>query len=114
METLAGRLLIPATILSALAVAGCSSALVQRDVPVYATSATPAYWRTELHIHRPRALLARQPAPDCQFKGSDTDGLDTDLWERLKLDYERHCYQQRRDDRTHPPATIADIGSVPN
>jgi len=41
-----------------------------------------------------RTLLARQPAPDCEFKGPEPDTVDADQWARLKLDYERHCYQQ--------------------
>jgi hypothetical protein len=34
-----------------------------------------------------------QPRPNCEYKGSETDRLDADLWAHLKLDYERHCYE---------------------
>jgi hypothetical protein len=40
-----------------------------------------------------RALLAPQPAPDCAFRRSDLKTLDPDLWARLKIEYERECYQ---------------------
>jgi hypothetical protein len=47
-----------------------------------------------LQIRRPdRALLVSQPAPDCEFKRSDLKTVDPDQWARLKLDYERQCYQ---------------------
>lgn len=41
-----------------------------------------------------RALVARQSAPDCEFAGPESDTVDADVWARLKLDYERHCYKQ--------------------
>jgi hypothetical protein len=37
------------------------------------------------------ALLAIQPAPDCKLEALETDSIDADLWERLKLEYERNC-----------------------
>jgi len=40
-----------------------------------------------------RALLAPQPAPDCGFGRSNLKTLDPDQWTRLKLEYERKCYQ---------------------
>jgi hypothetical protein len=47
----------------------------------------------EIPARKLRALLAPQSPPSCEYKGPDADGLDADLWQRLKLDYERHCYQ---------------------
>jgi hypothetical protein len=41
-----------------------------------------------------RTLFARQPAPDCEYKGPEPNTVDAEQWARLKLDYERHCYQQ--------------------
>jgi hypothetical protein len=41
-----------------------------------------------------RALVARQPAPDCELAGPEPDTFDADLWARLKLDYEGNCYKQ--------------------
>jgi hypothetical protein len=93
LRALARGFLILIAIPSALALAGCSAALVQRDVTAFDSTAASAHLRAEPHSHKFRALLAPRPPPDCEFKGSDTDALDTDLWARLKLDYERHCYQ---------------------
>ena len=38
-----------------------------------------------------------EPPPDCEFKGSEPDTVDADQWARLKLDYERHCYEQAEE-----------------
>jgi hypothetical protein len=89
-----------------LALAGCSASLVRPEVYAVST-ATPAHRpeiyevsaaatvhrTTEAHPRRLRAMLAPQAAPDCEYKGSDADVVDADLFARLKLDYERHCYQ---------------------
>ena len=45
-------------------------------------------------IHEP---VHEQPPPDCVFKGSEPDTVDADQWARLKLDYERHCYEQAEE-----------------
>jgi hypothetical protein len=39
------------------------------------------------------ALLAPQPAPDCEYKKADLKTVDPDEWARLKAEYERQCYQ---------------------
>jgi hypothetical protein len=45
-------------------------------------------------IRRPDpALLAPQAAPDCEFKRSDLKTVDPDEWARLKVEYERQCFQ---------------------
>ena len=50
--------------------------------------------QAELRVHRPDpALLAPQPAPDCEFKRSDVKAVDPNEWGRLKTEYERQCYQ---------------------
>jgi len=41
-----------------------------------------------------RTVFAQPPAPDCEFKGSGLHTVDPDQWARLKLDYERNCYEQ--------------------
>ena len=41
-----------------------------------------------------RALFARPHAPDCEFKEPDLKTVDADMFARLKLDYERQCYQR--------------------
>jgi hypothetical protein len=40
------------------------------------------------------ALLMPQPAPDCEFKGADNKVVDPDELVRLKIEYERQCYQK--------------------
>jgi hypothetical protein len=60
--------------------------------PIHA--AAPLHRYSELRIRR-RALLAPPPAPNCTLSGfDDLKPVDPDQWERMKLDYERQCYQQ--------------------
>jgi hypothetical protein len=96
LRALASRLLTLCAMSCALAVAGCVSNSAQREVkadPVPAAAA-PAEVHAQPRIHRPnRALLTPQPAPDCELKASDLKTVDPDQWARLKLDYERRCYQ---------------------
>jgi hypothetical protein len=40
-----------------------------------------------------RALLVPPRTPDCGFGHSDLKTLDPDQWARLKVEYERKCYQ---------------------
>ena len=75
----------------ALTIVGCSSPSTQQDNASY--DSAPAQPRPQTHrIYS--ALLAPQSAPDCKFMGPEPDTVDPDLWARLKLDYERHCYRQ--------------------
>ena len=82
-----------------LALAGCSPALVRPDAKTAITTdtrtdtAVPAHRVAEVPTRKLRTLLAQQP-PNCEYKGPEADGLDADLWERVKLDYELHCYQR--------------------
>ena len=96
LRTLASRLLTLCALSCAMAVAGCVSNSAQREVKVdpAPAAAAPAEVHSQVRIHRPsRALLAPQPAPDCELKASDLKTVDPDQWARLKLDYERQCYQ---------------------
>jgi hypothetical protein len=47
----------------------------------------------ELTCRPDRALLVAPHAPDCSFGRSDLKTLDPDQWARLKVEYERKCYQ---------------------
>jgi hypothetical protein len=108
------KLLALSAIACAIALAGCASNSAQRESramspiqtdapphqreskavpPIHA--AAPPHRYSERRIHRPdRALLAPQPAPNCAFGGfDDLKPVDPDQWARMKLDYERHCYQ---------------------
>jgi hypothetical protein len=40
------------------------------------------------------ALLVPQKAPDCVFGRPDLKTLDPEQWARLKVEYERQCYQR--------------------
>jgi hypothetical protein len=95
LPAIASRLLTLCALSCAMAVAGCVSNSAQREVKADPAPATaPADMRPQLRIRRPnRALLAPQPAPDCELKASDLKTVDPDQWARLKLDYERQCYQ---------------------
>jgi hypothetical protein len=93
LSALASKLLTLSAISCAMVVAGCARHSAQPEFkadPIHA--AEPAHGHSELRIRR--ALLAPQPAPDCEFKRSDLKTVDPDQWERLKLDYERQCYQR--------------------
>jgi hypothetical protein len=105
LRTLARTALMLAIMPGWLALAGCSASLVRPEIyavstaapahrsEVYEASAAATVHRTETRPRRLRAMLAPQAAPDCEFKGSEADVVDADLFARLKLDYERHCYQ---------------------
>jgi hypothetical protein len=82
----AAKLLTLSAIVFATALAGCASKSTQRE-----SNAEPF---EAPRIHRPdRALLIPQPAPDCEFKSTQPKTVDSDVFARLKLDYERRCYQ---------------------
>jgi hypothetical protein len=62
--------------------------------PAPETPQTAPAERAEPGFCRPdRALLAPQPAPDCAFRRAHLKTMDADLWARLKIEYERECYQ---------------------
>jgi len=63
-----------------------------QTAPPQAEHAEPGH--AEPGFCRPdRALLAPQPVPDCAFRRSQLKTMDPDLWARLKIEYERECYQ---------------------
>jgi len=95
LRAFASKLVTLCAISCAMAVAGCVSNSAQREVKADpAPAAAPAEVHSQLRIHRPnRALLTPQPAPDCELRASDLKTVDPDQWARLKLDYERQCYQ---------------------
>jgi hypothetical protein len=104
----ASKLLTISVVFCALAVAGCARDPAQREfnpvrqevraAPVRAPARAHRYTEPRRYagprIHRPDAsLLAPQPAPDCEFKRSSVNTVDPNEWARLKIDYERQCYQ---------------------
>jgi hypothetical protein len=78
-----------------MAFSGCSPGSAQlesRPELINAAAASPT--SSAAQMCRPdRALLAPQPAPDCGFGSFSLKTLDPDQWARLKLEYERKCYQ---------------------
>ena len=74
------------------ALAGCAPA----PAPEASQSAAPAHAELqEPPICRPdSALLVPQSTPDCVFGRPDLKTLDPEQWARLKVEYERQCYQR--------------------
>jgi hypothetical protein len=108
LKSPAPKWLAAGAMLCAISVAGCARQPPQREpnVSQREVKAAPApaavrirrhpepHRYAELKIRRPDpALLSPQPAPDCEFKRSDLKTVDPDEWARLKVEYERQCYQ---------------------
>jgi hypothetical protein len=108
LKSLAPKLLTVCVIFCAMSFAGCARNPAQREVspalhedkappvraPVRPRRYAEPYRHAEPKIRRPDlALLSPQPAPDCEFKRSDLRTVDPDGWARLKVEYERQCYQ---------------------
>src|SRR5215211_5597937 len=98
------KLLTVSVVFCAMAVAGCARNPVHREfdpvrrevraAPIRAHRHTEPRRHAELRIRRPDpTLLAPQPAPDCEFKRTDVKAVDPNEWARLKIDYERQCFQ---------------------
>jgi hypothetical protein len=100
--------LILCAISCAMLVTGCARDAAQRESKPALHEFKTAVVRVTPHARRspeqrqhtqPRirrldpALLAPQPAPDCEYKRSDLKTVDPDEWARLKAEYERQCYQ---------------------
>lgn len=93
-----------------LTIAACSSNSTQNKAASTRVSAQEKFvqerpieeksaaYRSATAIPRPvrpnRTIVAHLPAPDCEFKGQEPETVDAEQWARLKLDYERHCYEQ--------------------
>ena len=108
LKSLAPKLLTVCVILCSMALAGCARNPAQREAsaalhegkapPVRTAVRTRRYSEPYRYaaprIRRPDAtLLSPQPAPDCEFNGSDLKTVDPVEWARLKTEYERQCYQ---------------------
>ena len=107
-KSFAPKLLTVCVIFCAMSFAGCARNPAQREIspalregkaspiraPVRTRRYSEPYRYAEPKIRRPDlALLSPQPAPDCEFKRSDLKTVDPDEWARLKVEYERQCYQ---------------------
>ena len=57
-------------------------------------AATTPQAHAEAQLCRPEAaLLVPQSPPDCVFRRGDLKTADPDLWAKMKIEYERQCYQ---------------------
>ena len=84
----------------ALTIAGCSSyattgksASTEGKSIRNSATASVAYPQSGTHRSH-RVLLASRSPPNCELAGPEPDTIDAELWARMKLDYERHCYKQ--------------------
>ncbi len=92
----------------AMIVVGCARSPVQHDFNPTPPNLKAAHVRVTTRPHQcseptryvePQtrrldpALLAPQPAPDCEYKRSDLKTVDPDEWARLKTEYELQCYR---------------------
>lgn len=94
LAALARKLIAVSAIACATGLAGCASKSTAPGLEANHIQAA-ADRQPELRIRRPkRSLLTQQRAPDCEFRDmSDLEPVDPDQWLRLKLAYERQCYQ---------------------
>jgi len=96
VSALAAKLLTLAALSLATTVGGCARHSAQHEAkadPIEAAAPPQGY--PDFRIRRTnRALLVSQPAPDCEFRSTELKTVDPDQWARLRLDYERQCYQQ--------------------
>jgi hypothetical protein len=74
----------------AFVLTGCA----QASPPDTAPAASTPQAHAEVRICRPEAALLSPPSPpDCVFRRGDLKTADPDLWAKLKIEYERQCYQ---------------------
>jgi hypothetical protein len=98
----------------AMIVAGCAGSPVQHDFNRAPSKLTAARVRVTGRHHQcsqptrhvepetrrldpDPALLAAQPAPDCEYNRSDLKTVDPDEWARLKTEYELQCYRDAEE-----------------
>jgi len=102
LRAFAPKLLALAALCGALMVAGCAQSPQRASGASRIRTAAPAYREIRPRVVRPRVarprvdrvLLASQSAPDCDFKEPTGETADANVLARLKLDYERQCYQK--------------------
>ena len=79
---------VPITL--AFVLAGCA----QASAPEPAPAAGIPQAHAQARLCRPEAaLLSPQSPPDCVFRRGDLKTADPDLWAKMKIEYERQCYQ---------------------
>jgi hypothetical protein len=73
-----------------LAISGCAGNAPSPETHPGAASLTGA---ETPKCHIAHVLLVPPPAPDCGFSRSDLKTVDPDQWARLKVEFERKCFQ---------------------
>ena len=87
----AGVLPAPAVVAIAICLAGCT----QNSAPEPIQDASGLPKQAEMSVCRPDpAERVPQSAPDCIFRRADLKTIDPEQWARLKVEYERQCYQK--------------------
>lgn len=94
-ETASPRLMRLISAALIITLSGCAQGPApepMQTAPAQAERAQPGH--AEPGFCRPdHALLTPQPVPDCAFRRAQLKTMDPDLWARLKIEYERECYQ---------------------
>jgi hypothetical protein len=108
LKWFAPKFLAACAVLVSVSVAGCARDPAPRELQLSQREAKAPPTRVAARVRRhseqqrsaePRirrpdpALLSAQPAPDCEFGRADLKTVDPDQWSRLKVEYERQCYQ---------------------
>ena len=107
VKSLAPAFVTVGVVLCSMLAAGCARNPPEREVsstrhevkaaPVRAAARPRRYSEQSSAkpiIRKPdAALLAPQPAPDCEFNRPGVSAVDPNEWTRLKIEYERQCYQ---------------------
>jgi len=73
---------------TAFVLAGCAQQSEQHEATAASGKARSASCQTE------RSRLVSLPEPDCEFRAVRQGTVDADEFARLKLAYERQCYQR--------------------
>jgi len=74
-----------------LAISGCAGNAPSPDPTRSGGASTPP--ATQI-CHIDHALLTTARAPDCGFGRYDLKTVDPEQWTRLKLEFEKTCYQR--------------------
>ena len=83
-----------AAVLPALAVLAACAPTTSPEAAQAAVAPARAEMQENLICRPDPALLTPQSAPDCKFGRQDLKTIDPDQWARLKIEFERQCFQQ--------------------
>jgi len=76
---------------------GKSVSALDELIHAKSTRTVPAHAQPGLQTHAStQDPVVRQTASHCELPGLEPDTGDVDLWSRLKLDFEQHCYSYKQ------------------